>query len=84
MRIKRFWNWININNEAGRTLYLERAAWIDVLGCFLNLAFVGIYQWVFGHFPRKRTFKGTNQLFQISICLFPVLLRFIDLPLIFS
>jgi hypothetical protein len=45
---------------------------------------VGIYQWVFGHFPRKRTFKGTNQLFQISICLFPVLLRFIDLPLIFS
>jgi hypothetical protein len=63
---------------------MERAAWIDVLGCFLNLAFVGIYQWVFGHFPRKRTFKGTNQLFQISICLFPVLLRFIDLPLIFS
>jgi uncharacterized LabA/DUF88 family protein len=38
---------------------LERAAWIDVLGCFLNLAFVGIYQWVFGHFPRKLFFAST-------------------------
>jgi hypothetical protein len=35
------------------TLNVARAAWIDVLSCFLNLTFTGTYQWIFGIFPEN-------------------------------
>ena len=34
-------------------LHMARAAWIDVLSCFLNLTFTGTYQWIFGIFPEN-------------------------------
>ena len=51
-------------------LNVARAAWIDVLSCFLNLTFTGTYQWIFGIFPENgRSRKQIDQrLRRSSIC----------------
>ncbi len=39
--------------QKNNCLHMARAAWIDVLSCFLNLTFTGTYQWIFGIFPEN-------------------------------
>jgi hypothetical protein len=40
---------------------MARAAWIDVLGLILNLAFTETYQWVFSIFSENgRSWKHIN------------------------
>ena len=42
-------------------LHMARAAWIDVLGLILNLAFTETYQWVFSIFSENgRSWKHIN------------------------
>lgn len=48
-------------------VFMARAAWIDVLGRFLNLAFVGTYQWIFSIFSENRRSRKQINLYIIAM-----------------